>query len=42
MKKFAHQVGDILAAVADVIQPRSFEEFKTYGLLDLTCQDDKI
>jgi internalin A len=31
LKKFAHQVGDILATMADIVQPRSFEEFKSYG-----------
>jgi internalin A len=32
LKKFAHQVGDILATIADIVQPRSFEEFEKYGL----------
>ena len=32
LKKFVHQVGDILEAIADIVQPRSFEEFEKYGL----------
>lgn len=31
MKQFAHHVGDILALVADKLQPRDFDEFVRYG-----------
>ena len=32
LKKFVHRVGDILEAIADIVQPRNFEEFEKYGL----------
>jgi internalin A len=32
MGELAHHVGDVLAAIADRIQPRSFEELVQYGL----------
>jgi internalin A len=31
MKKFSRQVGDVLATVADILQPSNFEQLKTYG-----------
>jgi hypothetical protein len=34
MKKFAGEIGDILATVADTPQPRDFDEFVTYGFSD--------
>jgi internalin A len=34
MKKFAGEIGDILATVADTLQPRDFDEFVTYGFSD--------
>lgn len=35
MQDFAHRVGDVLSTIADVVQPRSFEELEKYGLDDL-------
>ncbi len=34
MKKFANEIGDILATVADILQPRDFDEFVKYGFSD--------
>jgi internalin A len=34
MKKFANEIGDILATVADILQPRDFDEFAKYGFSD--------
>ena len=34
MKEFALQIGDILSTVADILQPRSFEELVKYGFDD--------
>jgi internalin A len=34
MKKFANEIGDILWTVADILNPRDFEEFVTYGFSD--------
>jgi internalin A len=34
MKDFSHQIGEILATVTDVLQPRDFEELKSYGFSD--------
>jgi internalin A len=34
MKQFSHQIGEILATVADILQPRNFEEFLKYGFDD--------
>jgi internalin A len=31
MKKFARQIGDILSTVADILQPRDFEQLERYG-----------
>ena len=31
MGEFYHHVGDILATLADIVQPRSFEELRKYG-----------
>jgi internalin A len=36
MQDFAHRVSDILATVADVLQPRSFEDLEKHWLDDLT------
>jgi internalin A len=33
MKKFSREIGDILASVTDILQPRDFEEFEQYGFL---------
>jgi len=38
-KDFSHHVGDILATVTDILQPRSFEEFEKYGLHDIADQN---
>jgi internalin A len=35
MQDFAHRVSDILATVADVLQPRNFEELEKHWLDDL-------
>jgi internalin A len=40
MKDFAHHIGDILAAVADILQPRDFEELERYGFGDVPVADD--
>ena len=34
MKQFEYQIGDILATVTDILQPRTFEELKLYGFAD--------
>jgi internalin A len=34
IRKFAHETADILATVADVLQPRDFDEFVAYGFND--------
>ncbi len=34
MQQFAHNVSDILALFADIVQPRSFEELEKYGFDD--------
>jgi internalin A len=34
MKEFFYHIGDILATVADIVQPKTFEELERYGLLD--------
>jgi internalin A len=34
MQDFAHRVGDMLALIADTLQPADFEELKTYGFTD--------
>jgi internalin A len=31
MKEFSHHIGDILSAVADILQPQTFEQFEKYG-----------
>jgi hypothetical protein len=38
MQDFAHRVSDILATVADVLQPHSFEELEKHWLDDLMDQ----
>jgi internalin A len=35
MQTFSTQVADILGTVADIVQPRTFEELKRYGFADL-------
>jgi hypothetical protein len=35
MQRFYLQVGDILAAVSDIVQPRSIEQLKEYGFRDV-------
>jgi internalin A len=42
MLDFAHHVGDILHTMADIVQPRSFEELVQYGLSDLTPADQVL
>jgi internalin A len=37
MQDFAHRVSDILATVADVLQPRNFEELEKHWLDDLSA-----
>jgi hypothetical protein len=37
MKKFSRQVGDILATVADIPQPRDFERLKSCGFDQGRC-----
>ena len=39
MQKFSHEVGDILAAIADIVQPRTYEEFEQYALQDLIGEE---
>jgi TIR domain/Uncharacterized alpha/beta hydrolase domain (DUF2235) len=34
MKEFAQQIGNILATVTDILQPRTFEELERYGFAD--------
>ena len=34
MEDFASKVGDILALFANIVQPRSFDDLKTYGFDD--------
>jgi internalin A len=34
MNKFAHQVGDVLENLADIVQPRTFDELEKYGFQD--------
>ncbi len=34
MQDFAHRVGDMLALIADTLQPADFEELKAYGFAD--------
>ena len=34
MRDFAHHVADILALLADIVQPRNFDEFLEYGFGD--------
>lgn len=34
MQMFAHSVGDVLAAFADIVQPRTFEALQKYGFDD--------
>ena len=34
MRDFAHRVGDILATIADTLQPKDFEELKARGFED--------
>jgi internalin A len=34
MKEFAHQIGNILGTVTDILQPRTFEELERYGFAD--------
>jgi hypothetical protein len=34
MKKFAHEIADILATVADVLHPHGFDAFLKYGFGD--------
>ena len=41
MKDFSHHIGDILTTVADILQPRSFEEFEKYGLDDWPNEDSE-
>jgi len=36
MKKFSRQIGDMLATVADILQPRDFEELKKCGFSDVS------
>ena len=34
MQDFAHRVGDMLALIADTLQPADFEELKKHGFAD--------
>jgi len=34
MQRFYTQVADILGTLADIVQPRTFEELERYGLAD--------
>ncbi len=34
MEDFGNKVGDILALFANIVQPRSFDDLKTYGFDD--------
>jgi len=31
MRRFVAQIGDMLATMADIVQPRSFDDFNKYG-----------
>ncbi|NEW99350.1 leucine-rich repeat domain-containing protein [Rhodopseudomonas sp. BR0G17] len=42
MKEFAHQIGDILSTITDILQPRTFEELKQYGLADLPDEQPSL
>jgi internalin A len=45
MKKFARQIGDILATIADVLQPRDFQQLIKYGFSDPpgdACADEAL
>ena len=35
MKSFSHHIGEILATVTDILQPRNFEELEKYGFSDI-------
>jgi internalin A len=39
MQKFSNEVGDILAAIADRLLPRTYEQFEAYALDDLIGAD---
>ena len=39
MRTFYNQVSDILGTLADIIQPRTFEELERYGFNDLPVRD---
>ncbi len=34
LQDFANNVGEILALFANIVQPRSFDDLKTYGFTD--------
>jgi internalin A len=34
MKRFSRQIGDVLATVTDILQPRNFEDLESYGFLE--------
>src|ERR1700730_8844715 len=34
MKSFSHQIGEILATVTDILQPKEFEQLVKYGFFD--------
>ena len=42
MQKFASQVSDVIALFADVVRPRTFEEFLKYGFDDPPKEDEAI
>jgi internalin A len=42
MKNFSHSVGDILATLADIVQPHTDDEFINYGLKDLLGSDETL
>jgi internalin A len=40
MQDFAHDVGDMIALIADTLQPRNFEELAAHGFGDGSAQHD--
>jgi internalin A len=35
MKRFSNHIGEILATVTDILQPRDFADLEKYGFADL-------
>jgi internalin A len=41
MRLFSHHIGDMLAALCDIVQPRTFEELEKYGFEDVSASSDE-